>query len=398
MTETNPLKAKAEAVEKLKDQLLGELNKHFEDRDTQLAERLTDQFETQFNELRADIAKANPSYNVPGAEPTGDPKKDFSIARACLAIARRDWSGAGVEKEVFEETRRMQEKAMSVGSGSAGGYVVPENYIPDVIEYLYNNTAAFKLGATTFQAGAGSPIHIPRVSAGATAAWIASEGTSITASDLTLAQLELTPKTLGAYVIMSNLLLENSTPVADQLVRMDLQNQLAVGLDTGILAGSGASGQPTGIQNTAGINTHDFATATATYDALVDFCHQLSIDNALKGSLGWAMNPVVLNDIMTMTDATNQPLERRVLAEGAASTLLGFPYEVTNSLPTTEGSLIFGNWSEVFVPVWKGLELRASDTTGSAFQSDQFHVRAIMRADVGVRHAVSFCSALNYAA
>lgn len=395
MTEATTLKTRADAVEQIQTNLLAELNKRADERDNTLAEQLTKQLEDKFNDLQADIAKAYPNYSLPGAEPTGDPEKDFSIARACLAIGRKDWSLAPLEKEIFDE---MRQKDMSVGTPAAGGYVVPEQYIGEVIEYLYNNTVAFKLGAQRFSAGRGTPIHIPRLSAGATAYWIATEGTSITASDLTLAQMELTPKTLAAYVVLSNLLLENSTPVADQIVRSDLQNQLTVGLDTGILSGTGASGQPTGIQNTSGINTHDFSTATATYNGLVDFIHQLALDNALMGRLGWAMNPVVLNDIMTMTDATDQPLERRMLAEGPSSTLLGHPYEITNSLPTTEGSLIFGNWSEVFVPIWKGLELRASDTTGSAFQSDQFHVRAIMRADVGVRHAVSMCSALNYAA
>lgn len=412
MTETTQKQDLDTLVQGLLAKIDEKINEHFETRDALDAERMRKEANQALEKKLEDWQKANPSFALPGLEVTDkDGKKEaFSIARACVAIATKDWTFAPYEKEVFDEMRR---KDLTLGTPSAGGYTVPENYSSALVEYLYNNTVAFKLGAQRLDGiGRGTPLHIPKLTGSATGYWIATEGTTITPSSQSFGQLELTPHTLAAYVEISNLLLENSAPVADQIVTNDLQMRLGVSLDAGILNGSGGSGQPTGMLQTGSINTYDFSTGTATYDSLATMVHRLAEDNALRGKLGWAMNPRVFNDIMTMKDATQeiadggsdehivntQPLARRVISDGAPERILGYQYEMTNTLPSTEAALIFANWNEVFVPVWKAIELRASDTAKNAFENDELHVRAIMRCDVGVRHPESICGALNYAA
>lgn len=396
MTETTKQNELSAAITDIVSQLKSHIADSFEERDALEAERVRKTANALLDERVEEIRKANPSFTLPGVEFDADGKKEsFSISRACLAIATKDWGYAPYEKEVFDEMRR---KDLTLGTGSAGGYTVPENYIADVVEYLYNNTAAFKLGAQRMDVERGSPIHIPKLTGSATGYWIANEGDTITESSETFGQIELTPHTLAAYVVLSNTLLENGSPVADQIVSGDLQRRLGVSMDAAILNGSGASGQPTGMLQAAGINTHDFGTDTATYNHLAGMINELAKDNALMGKLGWVWNPAVMHNIRTMLDATNQPLERRVISDSAPDRVMGYAFETTNQMPATENAVMLANWSEVFVPVWKALELRASDTAKDAFEKDQLHVRAIMRCDVGIRHPESICASLNYAA
>src|SRR3990167_3988907 len=62
-----------------------------------------------------------------------DEKENFSFFKAIWAIKTQNWDNAGFEKEVFENTRK---RAMAMGTGSAGGYIVPTIYIADLIELL----------------------------------------------------------------------------------------------------------------------------------------------------------------------------------------------------------------------------------------------------------------------
>lgn len=406
----------ADRAEQIRQRLVEELETHFSERDATLAERLSQELEGALEELRTEFRSYLPAADVPGlpklaTDPTLREGEDaFSYARATLAIYRRDWDLAPLEHEVFRETHKRQNKDLTSGTPTAGGYIVPEQYTGSLVEYLYNNVVAFALGATRFNAGRGMPIKIPRLDASATAEWIATELTTITKSSQTLGQVELTPHTLAARTVLSNLLIENSLPVADQLVEQDLRTRLTVGMDLGILSGSGGAGQPTGIVNTAGVNTHDFTKPAADHDILysdlVAMRHELAKDNALQGRLAWAFNPQVVADLMLA--GTENPgstdegkileVGRRIFSDSPDDRVLGYPYAESNQLPATGKSLILGNWPECLVPVWKGLELRATDVGGGTFEADGFMVRGIMRADVGVRHPVSFCVGINYGA
>lgn len=338
------------------------------------------------------------SRSLPGSEATGDKKKDFSFARAVHAINTNDWRGADVEKDVFAE---MQTKAQSLGTDSAGGFLVPEEHIGTVIEKLKAESVVYRAGARDMEAS-GSPLVIPRLSTSVAAAWGA-ENATITAADAVFEQVSMTPKQLSAYTKISNLLLKTSVPAADQVISDDISEQLVLGLDQGALQGTGASNQPTGIINQSGVNTSALTDAQLTYDQLIDFVDALAQDNALKGSLAWVMHPSVLKQIRILksdneaTTTKNHHLARVMIGEGPQTTLLGYPYFVTTQLTGTSGvgadSAIFGNFADLIIARWGGMELEATRTGADAFEKNQTHVRGIVQADISVRHAESFCVA-----
>ena len=339
--------------------------------------------------------------HLPGVEVAKNGERDaFSMARACRALARKDFSSAPYEQEVFQATK---EKAMSQGTDTAGGYIVPEEAISSVIEALKANVVAYDLGARDL-AVSGTPVTIPKLTSSATGYWV-SENSTITASDLGFEQINMTPKTVAGRVILSNLLLETSAPTADSIIEQDLASQLGLALDLGVLNGSagGGAGEPVGImQNASVTQTANAATEAQppTVPELMLMLEDLDSANALNGKLGFAVHPQMMSLIRQVgnegTGAGQIQVDRFIVSDGFADRILGHPFRTSTQMtsPSAGGALrscLFGNWDEVMIARWGGLRLLASDTSDDAFSKDQTHIRATMRCDVALRHPESFC-------
>jgi HK97 family phage major capsid protein len=354
--------------------------------------------EASIEEVKSNLAEESRAH-LPGVEVAVDGERDaFSLGRACRAIASKNFSNAPYEQEVFSN---MSAKAMSEGTGSAGGFVVPEEAILNVIEKLKARVVAFELGAMDM-ACTGIPCVIPRISTAASASWV-SENAPITASDLAFEQISLSPKTAAARVVLSNLLLETSNPAADRIIEEDMSSQLGLAVDAASLNGGG-SGEPTGVIATGGVGSVSGVAASSKIDGidkLIDFEQDLQNADAFAGALGWAVHPSVLGAIREMTTnfaGASVGLSNQVISEGFAQTILGHPYATTTSLTaifaggatSATNSMIFGNWNDLLIARWGGLRLLASNTSDDAFSKDQTHIRGTIRVDVGLRHVESF--------
>ena len=361
--------------------------------------RMTD-LEGSIETIKANLEEERRAH-LPGIEVAKASEKDaFSLGRACRAIAKKDFSYAPYEKEVFDN---MHEKQMSVGTDSAGGFIVPEEAMAGVIEKLKSRVVAFELGARDM-AVTGVPCTVPRLSTSATAVWVA-ENAEIQANNLGFEQLSMTPKTAAARVALSNLLLETSNPAADRIIEEDMGSQLGIAVDSAALFGGGA-GQPEGIIATTGVTGITgviSSSKVASIDKLMEFERTLQNADAYGGRLGWAIHPAVLSNIRNMTtnfSTDSVTLSEQVVAEGFADSILGHPYRTTTSLtaPTSgsaANSMIFGNFEDLMIARWGGLRLMASNTSDDAFSKDQTHIRGTLRVDVGLRHVESFAYAAS---
>ena len=124
----------------------------------------------------------------------------------------------------------------------------------DFIDVLRNASSVMQAGARML-GGLSGDVKIPKKTAAASAAWIATEGGAATESEMTVGQVSMTPKTLGAFTDITRQLLIQSSMDVEALVRDDLAQAIALAIDLAGLEGSGSSGQPTGILNTSGVNT-----------------------------------------------------------------------------------------------------------------------------------------------
>ena len=384
-------------VKGLLDEFKSEFTKEADERSTEKLETLERKIEEQAAKLAELKEKDAKSYSLPGSEPTGDEKNDFNYARAARAIQMRDFSQAGLEKEVFDNMRKQRD--LGTQTGSEGGYIVPIQQSGDIIDRLRDKVIAERLGARVMDGGNGMPLFIPRLASSVTATWLAENGT-ITDTDVSFDQIEMRPRELAAMSKLSMKLIENSAPAADAIVRDDFVKQFALAVDEAVMNGSG-NNQPIGIINTSGVQTHAISGGTLSYTDFVDMVFDISSANADTGKLGWAINNGVAGRIQKIGNesgagegSTDIEVGRKLFTEAPLSMLMGYKFETTanaNALPATgSGSIIFGNWDDLMVAYWKRLELRASDTAGTAYAQNQVWIRGITSVDTAVRQPASF--------
>ncbi|WP_156517530.1 phage major capsid protein [Rhodococcus sp. LB1] len=174
-------------------------------------------------------------------------------------IVTGDWTGA-------EEIR-----ALSEGTATAGGHLVPTPLAANVIDLARNASQVFAAGATTVPMTA-QTLKIPRLVGEGAPAW-RNENAPVTTGDLSFDAVTFSAKSLDRLVILSRELFEDSDPSAGDIISQSFAAQLALELDRVALRGTGTAPEPRGILNTAGVTltAHGVAgTAVGNYDWLLD--------------------------------------------------------------------------------------------------------------------------------
>ena len=305
------------------------------------------------------------------------------------------WKGFERERQIGLDARA---RAMSQGTDSAGGYAVPPQYIAELIPELVAKTVVLAAGATPLT-GIGSPVEIPKMASGATAAFINGENTAITPNDPTLGTVNLSPKMAAAITEMSRRLVMLSNPSAEAMVRSDLTGAMARLLDLAALTGDGLSGAPTGILNTI---TPTALTAVPDFDDLNDLLYALEAADADEGKIAWVMNPRTMNSIRKVRSdsgagaGTGDYILQRDPSSPSKKTLLGHPVFTTTQLPinlgvgTNESQLVLGNFADLIWALFGGLVVETSTEGGDLFRKHQMGVKIVAEVDFGIRHDESF--------
>jgi HK97 family phage major capsid protein len=329
--------------------------------------------------------------------------KRFSLMRAINAMAnptdRRAQENAKFEFEASEAAQR------SYGQ-TAQGIMLPDEVLRnwgqrdlnasddsnligqdyragDFIDVLRNNSAVMPLA--TMLNGLTGDVKIPKKTAAASAAFISSEGGAAGESELTVGSVNLAPKTLGAFTDITRQLMIQSSIDVENLVRNDLAASMAIAIDDAALEGSGSSGNPTGITNTSGINTVSLSSAAApTFAEMVSMESAVRVDNALLGDLAYIVHPTNYGTLKTTEKATNTA---QFVAEN--DQINGYRAVVSPQL--TANNYVFGNFNDLLIGMFGGLDIVVDPFTGSS--AGTVKIVALQSVDVGVRHAVSFCAA-----
>lgn len=252
----------------------------------------------------------------------------------------------------------------------------------DFIDVLRNASSVMQAGATMLT-GLQGDIKIPKKTAASAAGWIATEGGAASESEPTLGQVTMSPKTLGAFTDITRLMMMQSSLDIEALIRNDLSVAIAQAMDLGALAGSGASGQPTGIKNVSGINAPtSFAGVNPTFAEVVAMETAVAEDNALMGNLAYILPAGMYGALKTTTKDSGSG--QFVVEPG--NTINGYRSIVSNQV--TAGDLYFGNFSDLLIGMYGGLDITVDPYTNST--SGTVRIVALQTMDVAVRHAVSF--------
>jgi len=328
--------------------------------------------------------------------------REFSLVRAINALAnpsdRKAQEAAKFEFECSDEAARQYGKtaqgimlpAEVLGAWgkrdlntSDDSTLISEDYrAGDFIDVLRNSSSVMQAGATTLRGLQGNVV-IPKKTGASSAAWIATEGAAAAESEFTTGSVTMSPKVIGAFTDASRLMLQQSSLDVENLIRNDLSASIATAIDLGALTGSGSSGQPTGIANTSGINTTTFAAAVPTFAELVAMESAVSNDNALTGSLRYIARPADWGNLKTVDKASGFGQ----MIVGPDGNING--YDVVRSNQVTSGDYYFGNFADLLIGLYGGLDITVDPYALST--SGGVRIVALQTLDVAVRHAVSFC-------
>jgi HK97 family phage major capsid protein len=215
-------------------------------------------------------------------------------------------------------------------------------------------------------------IDIPRKTATSQHYWVG-EDEGITASDVTFGLISGTPKTIGARVPVSRRMLIQSTPDIDTIVRGDMAEKVALGIDASGLYGTGTSAQPLGLFNVTGIGSVTMAGgASMVYPAgLGSGTHDTGdwADYVNLRAGAYAGNVDVTNGRYIMNGVTMAGCEQTLRASAAGSDYIvndqgnigRYPVLMSNQLQTND--VAFGDFSDMILAMWGGLDIVVDNVT-----------------------------------
>lgn len=303
---------------------------------------------------------------------------ELEIARAASEKAGKASRGAMIPVDVL---RAAMKRDLTVGTPTAGGNLVATDLLSQsFIDLLRKRSILQAAGVTTLNGLVGN-IAIPRQTGAATAYWVA-EGSAPTESQQSVDQVSMSPKTVAAYTDFSRKLMLQSSIDVEAMVRRDLATVLALEIDRAGLYGLGASNQPTGLKLQTGVNTADFAAATPTFAEVVSMETAVNSDNALAGNLKYIFNAAMGGALKTAEKASGYPVY--IFENGQVN---GYEALVSNQVESND--IFFGNWSEMIMGFWSGLDLMVDPYAQAT--SGGMRVIAFQDVDVAVRHGESFC-------
>lgn len=352
------------------------------------------------------------------AKPVSDPAmlgmdakevRQYSLVRAINAAAVRDWKGAELEREASEAVEQRTGKAaqgfyvpmdvqVEKRATMAAGYTVATDLLAaSFIDMLRNRPAVMQAGAT-FLGGLVGNVAIPRQTAGATAYWVG-ENTDITGeSHPTVDQVTMTPHALGAYSDLGRQLLLQSSVDVENLVRMDLSKVIALAIDLAALSGTGLTVYPKGVaaQDNVGAVACGTDGAAPTWAKIVQMETEVATDNADLGNMAYIVNAkargfmksnpkvATYGDRMMWNDAApDTPVNgyKTIVSNQCRATL-------TKASGTGLSEMFFGNWADLIIGQWGGLDIIVNPYTGA--KQGLVQIVALQDVDICVRHGESF--------
>lgn len=365
--------------------------------------------DNQIPKLAADLRRAekvaalvNSKVSAPSEE---SPKAKFTVP----ATARQSVKGFKTQEDayasgqfvlanLFNNAKAKQfcadngiRNAMSTGDNTLGGFLVPEPMEAAIVE-LREQYGVARQNSRVWPMSDSVTI-VPKL-AGEVTGYYVGEGSSITASDLTVQQIKLDAKKLAAMVVVSSELNEDAVISVAEMVSRSVAYTMAVKEDEALFLGDGTStyGGIVGLAGALAAGSLVTATSNQTFSALT-FANFESVVGACKmysgiqpkwyiSNAGWAASMQRLANAaggVTMSE----------IAGGMSRSFLGYPVvisQVLNSALTgTTGTraCYFGDLSMgSYLGTRRGISIALDSSR--YFELDQVAIKATQRFDINV--------------
>lgn len=316
--------------------------------------------------------------------------REREIGAELVKRAGRPFKGIAVPMSVFHKPI---EKRVVTGAGEGSNLIATDLRGDQFIDVLRAKMVVRRLGARVLSGLVGD-VDLPKLASSASVAWVA-DNAALTPGDPDFAKVEMSPKHAGVVTEFSRSTLLQSSPDIEQLLRSDFAQLLAQALDQVALKGGG-SNEPTGVMQTNGLATVNFA-GGPTWAKVLSMIE--AVEEANAEASAWVTTPACVR-VMRSTVRVGSTDSRMIME--APNELAGYPLASTQNAPRTMGSpatddaLIFGMWSDVLIGFWSELDVLVNPFESTAFLKGNVQIRAMMTADVAIRHIESFCASSNF--
>ena len=343
-------------------------------------------------------------------------ERSYSFVKAVRGLV--NGSGLqGIEREVSEQIAKNNgreargfyapdsfwggKRDLTVGTATAGGHLVGTDHLGDqFVDALRSRLVFNELGAR-FMTGLKGDVAIPKLATGVSAGFVAENGATSEVNAV-FSQITMSPKSLGAFTDISRLLMIQSDPSVEQIIRDDLLNAIAQKVEDVAIEGGG-SNEPTGITGTTGIGSVAIGTngGDLTWQAITDLVKEVEVDNAaINGNtLAYLTNPKVKSHMASTPKVAST--DSVMLMDAPWNSLYGYDLAITNNVPSdlTKGTLdpasamIFGDFSQLMMGFFSTPDILIDPFTAGS--TGAIRIRVMQELDIAVRHAQSFAACLD---
>ena len=287
--------------------------------------------------IDAEMSKAiaTPITNLPGTGVGGNTK----MGRATDEYKRAFWNG--MRNKMSYEVQN----ALSIGTDSEGGYLVPDEYEKKLVEAL-EDEVFFRSLATVIKTSSGDR-KIPIVTSKGEAAWI-DEGGVFPESDDSFGQTSIGAYKLATMIKVSDELLNDSVFNIEAYISKEFGRRIGTKEEEAFFIGDGV-GKPTGIFTSA--DTGVTITSTdITFDDVMDLYYSLRAPYRNKAT--WILNDSTIKAIRKLKDDNGNYIWQPSVREGEPDKILNRPYKTSIYVPeiaTGNRVIAFGDFSYYWI-------------------------------------------------
>jgi len=247
--------------------------------------------------------------------------------------------------------------ALTIGTDSEGGYLVPDEFERTLIEALEEENIMRQL-AKVITTSSGDK-KIPVVASKGTAAWVDEEG-AIPEDDDAFGQVSIGAYKVATMIKVSEELLNDSIFNLESYIAREFARRIGAKEEEAFLVGDG-SGKPAGIFD----DTHggEIGVTTSTANIKMDEIFDLfySLKSPYRKRATFITNDATVKEIRKLKDGQGQYLWQPSVKAGEPDTLLNRPVRTSAYVPTIEPGakvIAFGDFGYYWI----------ADRQGRAFQ------------------------------
>jgi HK97 family phage major capsid protein len=347
--------------------------------------------------------KAAPAFVSQDTRERGNTKPELSLARLAGAFVFQQKRHDFPADKIYQKEVEYLKKAFASNTTTAGGFLIPEEWQDSVITQLAAKAVVMGAGPRIIPCP-GKKMHLPAITADATAQWIG-EASPSTESTPTTAEVTLTLNTARILSAFSIEWLNYSSPAIDAAFQANLVLALQRFVDAALLTGSG-SNRPTGLRTVSsptlvGAQNGNANGGNLAYGDLVNLLDGLDEANVLESGRTWFMHPRSFTRIRALVDSQNRPMLYdfgQPLINGDPRTLFGYPFYKTTQLSKVEtkgtgtnlSPILLVNMDDIYVGIGAASQgIRIDVSEHAYFSNAQVALRLLFQVDIQPGHSAS---------